>query len=225
MNLNTVVPWGRSLEEYIEIFSLSEQDLAKSILGCGDGPASFNAQLTQRGGYVTSLDPTYCFTAEQLQGRINEVYHEVMPQMRQTQDKYLWTKIHSVEQLGTIRMSAMKVFIEDYPTGKAQGRYVEGALPQLPFKTHQFELALCSHFLFLYSEQVSFSEHLASLEALCRVANEVRVYPLVALDGQLSPHLDKVMSALVAQGYEASPKEVAYRFQKGATHMLVVKQR
>ena len=49
-SLEKVVPWGRSFAEYIRMFSLTEEDLEKRILGCGDGPASFNAELTKKGG-------------------------------------------------------------------------------------------------------------------------------------------------------------------------------
>ena len=48
--LEKIVPWGRSFDEYISMFSLSANDLKKKILGCGDGPASFNAELTKIGG-------------------------------------------------------------------------------------------------------------------------------------------------------------------------------
>ncbi|MDX1815834.1 MAG: SAM-dependent methyltransferase, partial [Thermodesulfobacteriota bacterium] len=50
--LNKVVPWGRSFNEYTAMFALSETDLGKRILGCADGPASFNCILTKRGGRV-----------------------------------------------------------------------------------------------------------------------------------------------------------------------------
>ena len=53
-SIDRVMPWGRSLEEYRAMFSLSEDDLARRILGCGDGPASFNAELSVRGGSVVS---------------------------------------------------------------------------------------------------------------------------------------------------------------------------
>ncbi len=33
MELSKVVPWGRSLNEYSKMFSLSEDDLKKKILG------------------------------------------------------------------------------------------------------------------------------------------------------------------------------------------------
>jgi len=39
-----IKPWGRSFEEYVRMFSLTPPDLKRKILGCGDGPASFNAE-------------------------------------------------------------------------------------------------------------------------------------------------------------------------------------
>lgn len=223
MELKNIVPWGRSFEEYKEMFSLTQNDLSRSILGCGDGPASFNAELSSKGGKVVSVDPTYCFNVEQLKSRIAEVYNEIMPQMEINKDKYLWENIPSVEVLGKIRISAMEKFMTDYEKGKDEGRYIEASLPGLDFQNGEFDLALCSHYLFLYSEQVSHEEHINSLIELCRVAREVRVYPLIALNGELSIHLDKVMSELNRVGNMASMIDVNYQFQKGATQMLVVK--
>lgn len=223
MELKNVVPWGRSFEEYQEIFSLTETDLKKSILGCGDGPASFNAELTRRGGNVVSIDPTYEFTAEELQSRIAQVYDEIMPQMYINKDMYIWESIPSVEALGKIRMSAMNEFIADFEVGKLSGRYFHKSLPNLTFKDKQFDLALCSHYLFLYSEHVNLEQHIASIKELCRTANEVRIYPLISLDGDVSPHLNEAISALSEVGLTSSLVDVEYQFQKGATQMLVVK--
>jgi len=223
VKLKNVVPWGRSFEEYKEIFSLTEKDLLKTILGCGDGPASFNADLSFKGGKVVSVDPTYCFNTEQLKSRIAEVYDEVMPQMQINKDKYLWESISSVEELGKIRQSAMEKFLVDYETGKNEGRYIEASLPNLDFEDGQFDLALCSHYLFLYSEQIGLEEHVKSLTELCRVANEVRIYPLLALNGEISPYLKDVMSELTRIGNLVSLVDVNYQFQKGANQMLVIK--
>ena len=223
MNLNSIVPWGRSFDEYRAIFSLSDADLKKTILGCGDGPASFNSQLTAQGGNVISIDPSYCFNAQQLKSRIAEVYEELMPQMHANKEQYIWESISSVEALGATRMAAMEAFIADYQQGKEEGRYLDASLPKLPSTDKQFDLALCSHYLFLYSEQVSFQEHIESLIELCRVAREVRIYPLLSLNGQLSPHLNGVLSELGKQRFSVSLVDVAYQFQKGATQMLVIK--
>jgi len=223
MELTNIVPWGRSFQEYKGMFSLSARDLEKSILGCGDGPASFNAELSSQSGNVISVDPIYCFTAKQLKSRILEVFKEVMQQMQLNKDRYVWDNIGSVKALGKIRMSAMEKFIEDYDLGKKQGRYIEGSLPQLGFNDHQFELALCSHYLFLYSEQISVQAHIDSLQELCRVAKEVRVYPLLSLDGEPSPHLSQVILALNRLNLSVTLVDVSYQFQKGATQMLVIK--
>ena len=59
--LESVVPWGRSFDEYIAMFSLSDSELQGRILGCGDGPAAFNALLSRRGGRVLSVDPLTAF--------------------------------------------------------------------------------------------------------------------------------------------------------------------
>ncbi len=67
LKLNSVVPWGRNIDEYTEMFLLSDEDLNKRIAGFGDGPASFNYQATIQGYNVTSFDPIYCFSKSQLE--------------------------------------------------------------------------------------------------------------------------------------------------------------
>ena len=55
------------------------------------------------------------------------------------------------------------------------------------------------------------------------MATEVRVFPVLSLDGEVSKHLDQVMTALSADGIDVSLQPVSCRFQKGATEMLVAK--
>ena len=221
MELTNVVPWGRSFEEYQAMFGLTEGDLSKRILGCGDGPASFNVEATDRGFQVTSCDPVYQFRADEIRRRIDDVYPEIMTKMRQDADKYIWRSLSSVEHLGEVRMNAMSGFLADFDAGCQQGRYISASLPSLPFSDFEFDLALCSHYLFLYSDHVDGATHLKSMRELCRVATEVRVFPVLSLDGEVSKHLDQVMTALSADGIDVSLQPVSYRFQKGATEMLV----
>lgn len=223
MELTNVVPWGRSFKEYQAMFELSESDLGKRILGCGDGPASFNAEATGLGYNVTSCDPVYQFQADEIHRRIHDVYPVIMTKMRQEAGNYIWDSLSSVEQLGEVRMRAMSRFLSDFDAGCRQGRYVSASLPSLPFSDCGFDLALCSHYLFLYSDHVDGAAHLASMLELCRVASEVRVFPVVSLDGEVSKHLDQVMTALSANGIEVELQPVRYRFQQGASEMLVAK--
>ena len=55
------------------------------------------------------------------------------------------------------------------------------ALPTLPFADAAFEMALCSHLLFLYSSQLGEAFDRAAVREMCRVAAEVRIFPLLAL--------------------------------------------
>ena len=120
-------------------------------------------------------------------------------------------------------MTAMNKFLDDYMAGKDAGRYINASLPILPFDNRAFDLAVCSHYLFLYTEQVSKDEHILSMKELCRVSTEVSIYPLLALDNSKSRHLKPVLSALKEFQLNVSIKKVPYQFQKGAFEMLVVK--
>jgi hypothetical protein len=220
----SIVPWGRSLNEYIEMFSLSDEDLKGSILGCGDGPASFNYEMTQMGRSVISVDPIYKFDRELLKQRIDKVYDHVLEVTRMNMDNYIWKNISSVEELGKIRMDSMKKFLADYEKGKLENRYMVGELPCLQFKDDSFDLALASHLLFLYSDQLSLDFHIRSIDELCRVSKEVRIFPLLDLNSNRSPYVDEVVEYFTRKGFSACEEKVNYEFQKGGNAMLRIKK-
>jgi SAM-dependent methyltransferase len=223
--LDQVVPWGRSFDEYRRMFGLSDADLGGRIAGCGDGPAAFNAEATRRGVDVVSCDPLYRFTRDAIAGRIAATGATVLAQARANAAQFVWGQgIASIEELGEVRMRAMQVFLDDYDAGKAAGRYVEASLPSLPFDDDAFDLALCSHLLFLYSAQLDEALHVAALREMCRVAREVRVFPLLALDGTRSPFVDACVSAAGALGATATIEPVDYEFQRGGHEMLRVRR-
>lgn len=222
-SLNEVVPWGRSFDEHVAMFAMSEDDLLwKRILGCGDGPAAFNAVLTRRGGKVVSVDPIYKFSADEIRRRIDATYPIVIEQTRKNSNEFVWRHIHSVEELGRIRMAAMEEFLSDYLSGFMEGRYIEASLPSLPFEDGEFDLAICSHLLFLYSEHLSGDFHVVSIRELCRVADEVRIFPLLELSAKRSRHLKSVLTRLRKEGFVAAIEAVAYEFQKGGNERLRV---
>jgi hypothetical protein len=219
--LDKVVPWGRSFDEYVRMFALSDGDLAVRILGCGDGPAAFNAEATSHGARVVSCDPLYGHTRAAIDARIVATCDIVLEQARRNAGQFVWGRgIASIDELGAVRMRAMRTFLDDYEAGKAAGRYVDASLPGLPFADGEFELALCSHFLFLYSAQFDEAFHVASIRELCRVAAEVRVFPLLALDGSRSVHLDACLAAARSDGIGAAIVPVDYEFQRGGNEML-----
>lgn len=222
MKLDSIIPWGRTLKEYRAMFDLSEADLSTNMLGCGDGPASFNAEMTQLGHRVVSIDPVYQFSAEQIEQRVRATYESVISQVRQNCDRYVWQTFRDADELGQARLQAMADFLRDYEAGKASGRYLCQALPSLDFADSQFDLGLCSHLLFLYSEQLSLEFHIASIRELLRVASEVRIFPLIQLNCQPSPYLGEVVNALDPECFKIQIQPVAYEFQKGGNQMLKI---
>ena len=222
LKLEKVIPWGRSLAEYIRMFDLTPEQLKMRILDCAGGPASFNAEMTRQGYNVISCDPVYQFSADEIAQRIQETYPILINGVKANWKNYTWHDIQSPEEMGQIRMSAMQQFLEDFPFGLQQGRYVIGELPMLPFDTKQFDIALCSHFLFTYSDLLSLEFHLASIQELCRVAGEVRIFPLLNISGEISSLLLSVIKELAAQGYNWEIQQVPYEFQKGGNQLLRV---
>lgn len=220
LKYDEIVPWGRNFDEYRRMFALSPADLKKRILGCGDGPASFNVIGNAHGGDIVSVDPLYAFSKEQIEQRIAATYDIVIEQTRNNQEKFRWNHFSSVEELGRVRMAAMRDFLASYEEGRAAGRYVAGALPTIDFPDGQFDLALSSHFLFLYSDNLTFSFHVESITEMLRVAREVRIFPLVDVNTVRSSYVERVRShfsycSVVIQS-------VDYEFQVGGNEMMVI---
>ncbi len=224
MKLENVVPWGRYFDEYVKMFNLTSGDRKLNIVDCGGGPSSFNVEMTQFGGKVISCDPIYQFTVEEIQNRIQETYPKIIAAQKETLNNFVWSDIASPDELGKVRMAAMSKFIADFPQGISQKRYVKSELPNLPFTDGEFDLALCSHFLFTYSNILSADFHVDSIIEMRRVASEVRVFPVITqFSGETSPHLEAVINQLSDRGFQVEVRKVDYEFQKGGNQMLWVR--
>lgn len=224
MILDSIVPFGRSKAEYELMFGLSESDLLKSIIGIGDGPASFNAEMTASGLTVISIDPIYQFTGIEIKSRFDACVDTIIEQVRNTPNNWVWSYHKSPEDLRANREKAISLFLEDYDRGKIEGRYLNAELPKLAFRDRQFQLALCSHFLFLYSEHLSFEFHLDSIRELCRISEEVRIFPLLTLAQARSPYIDEICSILAKEGINSEIIQVPYELQKGGNQTIIFRQ-
>ena len=214
------VPWGRSFDEYRRMFNLSAEELNLKIIGCADGPASFNVHMARRGHRMVSCDPLYQFTADQINRRIEATYQNVIEQTRANQTHFVWESIRSIDELGVVRLSAMREFLADFANGKKRGRYIAAELPSLPFSTAAFDLALCAHFLFFYSDNLSLAFHEQAIATLCRIAKEVRIFPLLTYNAVWSPFVDEIIPHLEKAGRRVSIESVPYEFQRGGNQLL-----
>jgi len=221
MKLEQIVPWGRSKKEYMEMFNLTQEDIVtRKILGCGD-----NTEVDYDGGSIVSIDPLYAYSKKEIMQRIDEVAPVVMEEVKAHVDKFVWKNIPDVESLEHMRIEAMMEFLMDYEDGLEEGRYVEAALPTLPFEDDRFDLALSSHLLFLYSEHLDEQFHKDAIDEMLRVAKEVRIFPLVTLGNLPSPHLEPVVTSLREKGREVNIVRTGYEFQKGGDMMLKISRK
>lgn len=224
LKLDHVVPFGRAFDEYQKMFDLTEYDLSKRILGVGDGPASFNSEMMIRGHVVTSLDPLYGLSAEEIEQKFYQVVDAIIHQVKSTPENWVWMYHASPEDLRKNREKALMDFVVDYELGKQQGRYRIGELPSLSgIGSRAFDMALCSHFLFLYSDQCDCDFHQASIEEMLRVASEIRVFPLLTLGGEKSVYVESVVQRLQSKGFEVGIQKVGYELQRGGNEMLWAK--
>jgi len=173
---------------------------------------------------VTAIDPLYQFSKKDIEKRIGETFDDVMAQAKTNKDDFVWKNIKTVEELAETRMSAMKAFLNDFEAGKNEKRYIDAELPDLPFKNSEFDLALSSHFLFLYSDVLSLDFHVKSIEEMLRVAREVRIFPLLDLSTDKSRHVGEIIRIFKEKEMYVSIETVDYEFQKGGNQLMRIQR-
>jgi hypothetical protein len=220
VSFDQIVPWGRTRAEYELMFRLDAEVISQGVLDCGGGPASFTSELSASGLRAVAVDPIYAFSALEIRSRFEAVVEPMLAQVRATPDDWVWSYHRDPEDLAETRRTALERFLKDYEAGRREGRYIVGELPSLPFDSGSFGLAVCSHLLFLYSDLLSEEFHLRSVRELCRVANEVRLFPLLTLRREQSRHLTRVMSTFNSEGWESEIVRVNYELQRCGNQML-----
>ncbi len=125
VQLEQVVPFGRSLAEYIQMFNLTDADLQTAILGVGDGPASFNAEGTRLGYRIKSIDLLYVLNALRKSAiafmrYFYAVVDQVIAQVEQAPDDWVWTYHGSPAGLRQNRERVTQLFCEDFDQRKHQ---------------------------------------------------------------------------------------------------------
>lgn len=221
--LNSVVPWGRNMEEYKLMFQLDDSDMSKKFAGFGDGPACFNYEMTEKNGNVISFDLIYQFSKGDIEKRIEEVRTTVMQQMRENMDNYVWKNIKNLDELENTRMSAMQKFLSDYEKGKSEGRYVFHELPnRLPYADDYFDIGLSSHFLLMYTA-LGYDFHIAAMTEMLRVCKEIRIFPIVDLDANKTDLISNVIDYF-RKDYNVEIVKTEYEFQRGDNKLLIIRK-
>lgn len=183
-----------SLNDYKEIFCLSEQDLALSIVDYQASFATFNAEMWQQQKRVVSCDHFY-------------------------QNSLEWLTHYAEQHFSAIDFKHAQCMLNDFVEGTQEGRYVSNCTQ---LTDQQFDLAVCANYLFMVNPQdVDFQ--VKEISNLCRIASEARIFPLLDDKGKNSGILPAVMLQLQQQGYVLEVKDVGYQFQDYGHVMLRVK--
>ena len=224
LDLERIVFIGRTFEEYLDMFSLSTEELrGKKILDCPAGGCSFTAIGNKSGLNVTACDIAYYHSGEDLKNKGLQDIEHTMEHMEKAQENYKWDYFGDVSGLKKHRLNALQHCTNDMK--ECNERYIPVTLPSLPFENEEFDLLLSAHFLFMYSDRLDYSFHLETLNELLRVTKEeIRIFPLVDLEGKRSKHLDQLISYLITCGYTVEEEMVPYEFQLNANSMLKIKK-
>ena len=126
--LDSMLLWGHSLQDYKQMFDLSEADLKKSILDYGAGPASFNAELSSQEGNVVSCDELYQQECEAIRTLFEKEFSQMRQYVENHQEKFAWDVIADPKSLETNRRQSTELFLKDFAVGKNQGRYSRGCV-------------------------------------------------------------------------------------------------
>lgn len=210
--------WVYDFSDYQQMYDLNELDLKKSMLDFSAGIASFNAEATKRGMHVISCDASYALSEDKMQLHAQQFLKDTVSHLKKNPNRLKDPSGAMLHRVIDLWEKTEKVFLQDYASGKAQNRYQPLQLPRLPYATHQFGLALCTDFIFHHL--LSIEEIMIIVQELCRVAEEVRLFPLLDNFGKMSEELGPLMLMLQKKNYGVEVREVPYQTLKGGNAML-----
>ncbi|MFJ8959809.1 class I SAM-dependent methyltransferase [Lentzea sp. NPDC102401] len=207
----------RPLADYQAMFALTNDTVkAARILDCPAGVSPFGAQVRALGGTVTSVDPAYALSADQLEARAHGDLHRIFHDAGAdpfTQQSRGPLSVNRAEVSASIDS-----FLTDYV--KNAECYTAARLPELPFPDNSFDLALSGNLLFAHPGQLDENTTIEFLAELLRVACEVRIFPVTDRMSVPHPLLDSIVDTLRVNGVIATTLDVPYRLQCGGTRML-----
>jgi hypothetical protein len=220
--MRKLVLWGHHVDEYREMFDLSQEDMNSRILEYGCGPSAVNAQQMEGGHQAVSCDPLFVLDKDTLYSKAIMIFAQMAEELHKEQNHFDFSPAGGLEELLTKRQKGMNQFFSDYQQGKAQGRYYGAADYHLPYPDFSFDFALSAHYLFADLEDQTLDVHLNIIRELARVAREVRIFPLIDLEGNSSEFLGPVLLQLQQNNYGVEVREVDYHLHQSKNAMLRV---
>lgn len=212
--LGHVAFFGRTLAEYLQMFSLEETELhGLRILDVASGPGSFVAEALARGWDATGCDPMYGGVPRDIAAQGKADIDACREQIRSNPGVLVYDDI---EAFYAAKYAALERFSGDFSARRDSGRYVAGALPSLPFPDRDFDLVLTANFLLVYApladggmhagDEFGLEFHLRSVEELTRITGgELRIPGLHTWTQppRNHPYCGPIMQRLHELGFES----------------------
>jgi hypothetical protein len=215
---------GRTFDEYCRMFNLTEDELKNNtFLDCPGGACSFTAEARKKGIIAQASDCEYGNPVSHFEKSCQLELDKVKDGFANAESLFNWSFYGELDQLLLYRQKAARLFVQDYH--KNPKSYTKGILPNLPFPNNAFDIVLSGHFLFLYADRLDYNFHRNALLELTRVAKkEVRVYPLIGLDGSAYADMDKLLYDLSQTGAVPKLIETDFEFLKGSNQCLLIQK-
>lgn len=220
--MGNLVLWGHHLDEYQEMFDLQDNQLSGSLLEFGCGPSAVNCELKEIAQQRVSCDPLFSLDLATLKSKAALIFAEMLEEIKINQHQFDFSRDDNLNELVTKRQQGMARFFADYEQGLAERRYQPVQDINLAFADFSFDLALSSHYFFAQLDKQDQDFHLQAIKELARVAHEVRIFPLLDREGQLSPLLGPVLLGLQQANFGVEVRSIKYHLQPQGNAMLRV---
>ena len=223
--LNDTAFFGRPYEELLRCFGFTECELiGRRVLDCPAGPDSFVAEGLKRGICASGVDPMYYRSPDAIARLARADFSDIYRRIRESPERFSSRTYATIEESESVRSDSLEVFLDHYLKTYPNGCYVVAALPDLPFKNDSFDISICGHFFFIYAQLFDEGFHRKAVRELARVTHsEIRIHPLVGMDGERHAFVDSVRKELVLAGMETEIIEVDHEFFKGTNQTLVAR--
>lgn len=177
---------GFTLNDYQKLFSLTDDDLSGRILEIGSGFSTFNLEASRAGAQVVSFDPVYAYEDEEFEGTM-EVWLESLKSQSDAKGKELLQLCYDAFDHDFNLDDSWECYWSDW---RSIEQTEDGA----------FDLVLAPYYFF-HPEAGDLDQQFNKIKTLCRIGNELRLFPVSTPSNQVPVELGPIMVALQQDHY------------------------
>ncbi len=207
-------PTGFSFEQYQQMFALDDAGLQGRILDLGGGFSTFNCQGRAAGYDIVSFDALYELSPAKINDRVDAWCLDLVQQGLACDSELSQAYCADLAERS-------RQFSQDVQSDQAQGHYLSQWQDIDKLSDSSFSCVVAPYYFF-HSVAGSLDDHIDVINVLCRVATELRIFPLLAESGKAPEQLGPLMLALQQQNLALEVVTVDGEMPYGSGAMLRV---